>query len=96
MSVDWKTFVLPEKSALDPAQGLAAFLQANRTNPVRLQAQAMTAIDTRLLQYLIAAARDWQGRALDFVVTDVSPRLGTEFARIGLTTDHLTWQGEIA
>jgi len=96
MSVDWKTFELPERSALDPALGLVAFLKANRTHPVRLQAQAITAVDTRLLQYLIAASRDWQGRGLDFVMTGVSPRVEAEFARIGLTTDHLIWQGEIA
>lgn len=96
MSVDWKTFVLPEKSALDPAKGLAAFLRANRAHSVRLQAKAIVSIDTRLLQYLIAAGRDWQSRGLDFAVIGISARLEAEFARIGLTTDHLTWRGEIA
>lgn len=96
MSVDWKTFVLPERSALDPAQGLAAFLRENRAHPVRLQAQGVSVLDTRLVQYLIAATAAWRAGALDFVVTGVSPRLEAEFARIGLTADHLTWQGEIA
>lgn len=96
MPGDWKTFVLPEKAALDPSVGLAAFLRAHCTDPVRLQIQAVTAIDTRLLQYVIAASRDWKARGLDFEVAGVSPRLAAEFGRIGLTSDHLTWQGEIA
>jgi len=96
MSVEWKTFVLPEKSALESAYGLAAFLHPNRSYPIRLQADALSAVDTRLLQYLIAAARDWRSRELAFVVTGVGPRLVAEFHRIGLTADHLTWQGEIA
>lgn len=96
MTVEWKTFVLPEKSALEPVHGLADFLQANRAHSIRLQAQAVSAVDTRLLQYLIAAARDWRGRALAFEVTGVGPRLAADFERIGLTADHLTWQGEIA
>lgn len=96
MSVDWRTFVLPERSALDPAQGLAAFLKSSRGCPVRIQAQAMTVADTRLLQYLMAASRAWKDQSIDFVVTGVGPRLDAEFAWIGLTADHLTWQGELA
>lgn len=96
MTVEWKTFVLPEKAALEPVHGLAAFLQVNQAHPIRLQAQAVSAVDTRLLQYLIAAAREWQGRGLSFEVTGVGRRLAADFERIGLTADHLTWQGEIA
>lgn len=96
MSVAWKTFLLPEKAALDPVHGLAAFLQANRAHPVRLQAQALSAPDTRLLQYLVAATQDWRARGIAFEVTGVAPRLSADLERIGLTADHLTWQGEIA
>lgn len=96
MSVEWKTFVLPEKSALDAKGGLAAFLQANRAHPVRLQARALTTVDTRLFQYLIAAARDWRARGVELEVVGATPRLAAELERIGVTPDHLILQGETA
>jgi len=96
MSVKWNSFAVPEKAALDQASGLSEFLRANHAGPIRLDLRAVDRVDTLLVQYLVAAARDWTARGLAFEVTGVGDRLAAGWARIGLGPDHLAWQGGAA
>ena len=92
MSVDWKTYVLPDRAEPTAGSGLHAFLLASQTSPVRLSAATLRRIDTRLVQYLIAVGRDWANRGLPFTLSDVSPPLAAILTQIGATQSLLPTQ----
>lgn len=92
MSVDWKTYVLPDRVDLGTDSGLHAFLVAHAEAPVRLSAVGLRRLDTRLIEYLIAVARDWAARGQAFALGDLAPAQAKALVRIGVTPDILPWQ----
>lgn len=92
MSADWKSYALPDRADDSDLSGLHAFLLAHQSDPVRLSARAWRRIDTRLVQYLITAARDWKDRKLGFVLGDVPAPQAALLTLISVTPDLLTWQ----
>lgn len=92
MSVDWKTYVLPERVELVADSGLHAFLLAHAEAPVRLSAAGLRRLDTRLIEYLIAVARDWAARGQGFTLGDLAPAQAAALLRIGVTAEILPRQ----
>lgn len=92
MSVDWKSFTLPDRIETIAESELHAFLLANQTAPVRLSAASLRRIDTRMLQYLIIVAQDWALRNIAFVVCDVKAPQAAMLTLIGVTQALLPWQ----
>lgn len=92
MSVEWKTYALPDRLETVAGSDLHAFLVAHQTDRVRISAAALRRMDTRLVQYLIAVARDWANRKTDFVLCDVPPKQAQILTLIGVTQSLLPWQ----
>ena len=92
MSLDWKTFALPERVELRAESGLHRFLLAHRDAAVRLSAARLRRVDTRVVQYLMAVARDWADRGLGFVVSDIAAPQAAVLTLIGVTPELLPWQ----
>jgi len=91
MSVGWKTFVLPERVDLVADSGLQGFLLAHHAEPVRVSAARLKRVDSLLVQYLMAVARDWATRGVGFAVTDVAAPQADILKLIGVTPDLLPW-----
>ena len=92
MTAEWKSFVLPDRVEAIAGSGLHAFLLAQQTSPVRLSAAALRRVDTRLVYYLIAVARDWAHRGVPFVIADVAAPQAAILRQTGVTPALLPWQ----
>ena len=92
MSVDWKTYVLPERVDSIADSGMHAFLLAHPHAPVRLSAAGLRKLDTRLIEYLLAVARDWAARGVGFVLCDLAPPQAKVLTLLGITPALLPWQ----
>jgi anti-anti-sigma regulatory factor len=92
MTDTWKSFALPE--VLRPAEddSLLAFLRANTTSAVRIDAARLRRMDTALIELLLTAARDWRARGLGFELTQLSPLNEGVCLQLGLRSDHLIWR----
>lgn len=92
MSVDWKTFELPDQVDIAARDGLHAFLLAHQSEPVRLSAARLRRVDTLLVQYLLCVAQDWAVRGLGFALTDVAAVQADTLTLIGVTSNILPWE----
>ena len=92
MSVDWKTYALPERVDSIADSGLHAFLLAHPQAPVRLSAAALRRLDTRLIEYLLAVARDRADHEIGFVLCDIASPQAKVLTLIGVTQALLPWQ----
>ena len=92
MTNAWKVFQLPEKAMPEDFAALKEFLIAHHWQPVQVSAQNLQKVDTLMLQYLLAVARAWAGRNLDFEVTEVSAAVDRMLHRLGVGADLLRWK----
>jgi len=92
MQVDWKIYILPGRVDSIADSGLHAFLLAHPQAPVRLSAAALRRLDARLIEYLIAVAREWANRGTAFVLCDLAPPQAKILTLIGVTQALLPWQ----
>ena len=93
MPHDWKIFEPEERLTIGPTEPLMTFLQGHRDQPVRISMRHQKRPDSRVVQILLTASRNWKGRDLGFDVSDLPPRLVTDFGRLGLTEENTGWSG---
>jgi hypothetical protein len=93
MPDDWKEFEPQDRASLLPADPLMTFLQAHRDVPVRLSLAQQKRTDSRLVQMMLTATKAWGAKGLGFDVTNLPPRLGTDYARLGLNGETTGWSG---
>ena len=91
MAHDWKLFEPADRMSIAPGEPLMEFLKSHRELPVRISMRHQTRPDSRVVQALLAASRDWNGRNVGFDVSDLPPRLVQDFSRLGLTNENTGW-----
>jgi anti-anti-sigma regulatory factor len=91
MAQDWTLFEPADRMSIVPAESLMTFLNGHRNVPVRISMRHQTRPDSRVVQALLTASRDWKGRNVGFDVSDLPPRLMQDFARLGLTNENTGW-----
>ena len=89
-----RSIALPATLDYLAAPELASDLREHRHEPVRLDASAVQHLGASCLQVLLAAARTWQGDALDFTVENASAAFSEGLARLGCEGAHLSFQGD--
>jgi anti-anti-sigma regulatory factor len=92
MSTTWNEFDLADRPPLGADDPLLAFLREKRGEPVRILFGRQRRIDTRLIQVLLSAARDWRARGVGFEIAQVPSALAEDFGRIGLEPGMLDWR----
>ena len=92
MTNDWQVFQLPEKATPEDFAALKEFLIAHHWQPVQISAQNLRKVDTLMLQYLLAVARAWASRNLDFEVTEVSVAVDRMLHGLGVGPELLNRQ----
>ena len=93
MAHDWKLFELQDRLSIVPSEPLMSFLTGHSSTPVRISMRHQKRPDSRVLQVLLTASRDWKGRDLGFDVSDLPPRLVQDCIRLGLTAENTGWSG---
>ncbi len=93
MAENWKIFEPPDRMSIGPSEPLMAFLRDSNGSSVRVSMRNQGRPDSRVIQVLLSASRDWKGRGLEFDVSDLPPRLVQDFDRLGLTTENTGWSG---
>ena len=93
MAQDWKFFEPQDRLTIMSSEPLMSFLDDNGDSPIRISMRNQKRPDSRVLQVLLTAGRDWKIRNLGFDVFDLPPRLVQDFARLGLNAENTGWSG---
>jgi anti-anti-sigma regulatory factor len=88
-ALDMPVHPLPPRWSEAAHQALHDFLDAHRGGPVGLSAATVKRLDCLMVQFLLSAARDWAGKRLDFVLTQVPDHVESALVLLGITPDML-------